>query len=112
MTMTEQEITISKIALGVAIRRMRQARVLTVSTLADKAGMSAGHLRKIERGDGNPRWDLLGAIASGLDTPLSTLLRSVAIEDGVVRFIRRGERRLTPEEFEQHFGDLPTDGEG
>jgi membrane protein implicated in regulation of membrane protease activity len=22
------------------------------------------------------------------------------------------ERRLTPEEFEQHFGQLPTDGEG
>jgi hypothetical protein len=25
---------------------------------------------------------------------------------------RHGERRLTPEEFEQHFGQLPTDGEG
>lgn len=23
-----------------------------------------------------------------------------------------GERKLTPEEFEQHFGQLPTDGEG
>lgn len=23
-----------------------------------------------------------------------------------------GERRLTPEEFEEHFGELPTDGEG
>ena len=25
---------------------------------------------------------------------------------------RHGERELTPEEFEQHFGALPTDGEG
>jgi hypothetical protein len=25
---------------------------------------------------------------------------------------RDGERRLTPEEFERHFGRLPTDGEG
>jgi hypothetical protein len=25
---------------------------------------------------------------------------------------RHGERKLTPDEFEQHFGDLPTDGEG
>jgi hypothetical protein len=25
---------------------------------------------------------------------------------------RHGERRLSPEEFEQHFGRLPTDGEG
>ena len=25
---------------------------------------------------------------------------------------RNGERELTPEEFEQNFGELPTDGEG
>ena len=25
---------------------------------------------------------------------------------------RQGGRRLTPEEFEQHFGHLPSDGEG
>lgn len=25
---------------------------------------------------------------------------------------RHGEQRLSPEEFEQHFGDLPSDGEG
>jgi hypothetical protein len=25
---------------------------------------------------------------------------------------RHGERSLTAEEFERHFGDLPTDGEG
>ena len=25
---------------------------------------------------------------------------------------RHGERELTPEEFERHFGSLPTDGEG
>lgn len=25
---------------------------------------------------------------------------------------RHGDRKLTPEEFEQQFGELPTDGEG
>lgn len=25
---------------------------------------------------------------------------------------RAGGRRMTPEEFDEHFGDLPTDGEG
>jgi len=25
---------------------------------------------------------------------------------------RHGERRLSPEELEEHFGNLPTDGEG
>ncbi len=28
------------------------------------------------------------------------------------RGLTPGERRLTPEEFEEHFGQLPTDGEG
>lgn len=27
-------------------------------------------------------------------------------------FSRHGERELTSEEFDQHFGELPTDGEG
>lgn len=26
--------------------------------------------------------------------------------------VRHGERRLSPEELEDHFGDLPQDGEG
>jgi hypothetical protein len=41
---------------------------------------------------------------------LRALMAAVGIEPQEGE--RRGERRLTPEEFEQHFGRLPTDGEG
>ena len=98
------------IALGRSIRRLRQARHLTIEAVAFKAGMSAGHLGRIERGHGNPKWDTLCALASALDVSLSALLRPDPSEEAMLA--RHGERRLTPEEFERHFGQLPADGEG
>ncbi len=44
--------------------------------------------------------------AAGLEDVLRPDLSVEAI------LARHGERRLTPEEFERHFGQLPTDGEG
>lgn len=106
MTEYEQEL----IALGQAVRRRRHTKGLTIEALARKAGMSARHLGLIERGHGNPRWDTLSALASALDMSLSVLLRP---DPGVEAMLTRdGERRLTLEEFEEHFGHLPTDGEG
>jgi transcriptional regulator with XRE-family HTH domain len=106
--MTEYDLKL--IALGVAIRYHRHAKGLTIEALARKAGMSAGHLGRIERGHGNPRWDKLCALASALDMSVSVRLRpDRSVEAMLARY---GERRLTPEEFEEHFGHLPTDGEG
>ncbi len=41
----------------------------------------------------------------------------VALESAITKSVdeihaEHGTRPLTPEEFEQHFGDLPSDGEG
>jgi transcriptional regulator with XRE-family HTH domain len=72
--------------------------------------VSTGHLGRIERGHGNPRWDTLSALASALDMSLSVLLRPDLSAEAMLA--RHEERRLTPEEFEEHFGHLPTDGEG
>jgi hypothetical protein len=49
-------------------------------------------------------------LASDLVIALRTLMAAVGSEPQEGK--RHGERRLTPEEFEQHFGRLPTDGEG
>ncbi len=106
MTEYEQEL----IALGQAVRRHRHAKGLTIEALARKAGMSTGHLGRIERGHGNLRWDTLRALASALDIPRSVLLRLDPSVEAMLA--RHEERRLTPEEFEEHFGHLPTDGEG
>ena len=61
------------VALGIVVRHQRQAKGLTIEALAFKAGVSAGHLGRIERGHGNPRWDTLCAVASALDMPLADL---------------------------------------
>jgi transcriptional regulator with XRE-family HTH domain len=105
--MTEQ---LELIALGMAIRYHRHAKGLTIKALARKAEMSPGHLGRIERGHTNPRWDKLCALASALDLPLAELCDDAPSLDAMLAL--HGERRLTPEEFEEHFGHLPTDGEG
>ena len=54
------------IALGRAIRRLRQDRHLSIRALARKAGMSTGHLGVIERGRSNPRLETLYALTDAL----------------------------------------------
>jgi transcriptional regulator with XRE-family HTH domain len=69
------------VALGIVIRHQRRAKGLTIEALAHKAGVSAGHLGRIERGHGNPRWDTLCAVASALDMHLADLCDEVPSRD-------------------------------
>jgi transcriptional regulator with XRE-family HTH domain len=82
--------------LGRAIRRVRQAKHLTIEAAARKAGMSAGHLGVIERGHGNPRLETLSSLADALGATVEEIVRAAESEAS-----RRGERRLAPEEFGQ-----------
>lgn len=64
-------------ALGAAIRELRQKRDETLKTLAPKAGISWGTLGVIERGEANPTWGTVGAIANALDISVSELAKRV-----------------------------------
>jgi DNA-binding XRE family transcriptional regulator len=55
-----------QVALGQAIRKLRQDRDLTQEALAQSAGITVGHLSKIERGQSNPTWGTVVAVAVGL----------------------------------------------
>jgi transcriptional regulator with XRE-family HTH domain len=62
-------------AMGMRIREIRQQRGMTVSELADAAGLTAGHVSRIERGMSMPSFvaasriaDVLGMHASELAT--------------------------------------------
>lgn len=70
MTEHEQEL----IALGRAIRRLRQDRRLSIEALAHEAGMSPGHLGVIERGHGNPRVDKLFALSEALGVTFTQIV--------------------------------------
>lgn len=61
-------------ALGLALRRLREARDLTQESLADLAGMSANYVGDAERGERNISVRALWLLADGLDVPASTLL--------------------------------------
>jgi transcriptional regulator with XRE-family HTH domain len=60
-------------ALGQAIRELRLKRDTTQETLAHSAGNTVGHLSKIERGQSNPTWETVTAIATALSISMGEL---------------------------------------
>jgi len=61
------------VALGRAIREIRLERDLTQEALAHEAGITVGHLSKIERGQSNPTWETVVGIAAGLGLSMADL---------------------------------------
>ncbi len=70
------------------LTRLRSARRLSQTELAEKAGISRVTLGKIERGEWVPRADTLQALASGLRASIRDLVTPVPIL-GCVRFRAR-----------------------
>ncbi|HST54529.1 MAG TPA: helix-turn-helix transcriptional regulator [Solirubrobacteraceae bacterium] len=66
--------TPSHAQLGYSVRRLRQARHLTIDTLAETAQMHPTYLSGIERGERNPTWTKLCNLADALDVSVSTIV--------------------------------------
>jgi transcriptional regulator with XRE-family HTH domain len=64
-----------QLALGKAIRQLRQKRGDSLETLARDAGITRNMLSLIERGEGNPSWVTLSGIAKGLGMAVSDLAK-------------------------------------
>jgi transcriptional regulator with XRE-family HTH domain len=64
-----------RVALGRAIREIRLERDLTQEALAHEAGITVGHLSKIERGQSNPTWETVVGIAAGLGLSMADLAK-------------------------------------
>jgi XRE family transcriptional regulator, regulator of sulfur utilization len=56
------------------LRRWRTAREMTLSALAEQAGVAKSTVSLIEHGRGNPSIDTVGALADALGVPLVSLL--------------------------------------
>ena len=65
-------------AIGERLRAARDARGLTLSALAGRAGVGKGSLSEIEHGIRNPTLSTLYALAGALGVPLATLLAEQA----------------------------------
>jgi transcriptional regulator with XRE-family HTH domain len=90
----------STVAFGQRLRALRAERDISQDTLAKRTGIHATAIGRLERGKREPRLKTILRLAEGLNAHPGRLLDHL------------GARRLTQEEFEQHFGHLPTDGEG
>ncbi|HYZ94035.1 MAG TPA: XRE family transcriptional regulator [Actinomycetota bacterium] len=77
--------------LGERVRRLREAKGLSLRELARTAGVSAPMLSQVERGETSPTLAVATKIAGGLDLTLSRLLR--LDEEPHVVLVRRAERR-------------------
>jgi transcriptional regulator with XRE-family HTH domain len=66
--------------IGEELRRRRQDQRRTLRDVSAAARVSLGYLSEIERGQKEASSELLAAICTALDVPLSALLRSVSDE--------------------------------
>jgi len=66
--------------LGDELRRLRTAQGRTLRDVSATARVSLGYLSEVERGHKEPSSELLAAICTALETPLSTVLIRVGTE--------------------------------
>jgi transcriptional regulator with XRE-family HTH domain len=66
--------------LGRAVRRLREARRLSIEALAGDASMHPTYLSAIERGLRNPTWAKLCGIAEALGITIAALARAAEAE--------------------------------
>jgi transcriptional regulator with XRE-family HTH domain len=59
--------------LGKAVRDLREEAKLTPEALADRAGLSASQLAKIEAGEDDPVWGDMRRVAAALEVSLERL---------------------------------------
>lgn len=64
--------------LGDVLRRMRQRQGRTLREVSASARVSLGYLSEVERGQKEASSELLAAICSALETPLSQVFREVS----------------------------------
>jgi transcriptional regulator with XRE-family HTH domain len=64
--------------LGEAIRELREKRGLTQERLAQDAGVTTGTVSLLERGQSNPAWGTVKALADGLGVTMAELAKVAA----------------------------------
>jgi len=65
-------------ALGEAVRQLRARRGITQEQLAQNASLTTGTISLIERGQSNPAWGTIKALAEGLGVPVAEIAQKAA----------------------------------
>lgn len=72
-------------AIARAVKQRRQMAGLSLSALADKAGLSKSTLSQLESGQGSPSVETVWSISVALDVPFSTLVEPLGDPVTLVR---------------------------
>jgi transcriptional regulator with XRE-family HTH domain len=80
----------AELAVGARIRTLREQRGLSLRVLAERCGLSANAISKIERGENSPTVASLHLLASALGVPITEFFRDEADQRTV--FIKRNRR--------------------
>ncbi len=79
------------LAIGSALRDLREGRGLSARQLAARAGVSAAMVSRIETGQVSPSISTLSALGRALDVPLVSLFRETASDHADFTHVRKGE---------------------
>src|SRR5271165_3121165 len=93
------------LSIGRNLRRWRMTREMTLSALAEQAGVAKSTVSLIERGQGNPSIDTVWALAAALGVPFASLFHDEPPADDVT-VVRADDESLIAVD---HAG-LDTDG--
>lgn len=109
MTLDSREKKIDIAALGEAIKRRRSELDLSLRDVADKTGVSASTLSRIENGTGRPDAETIAVLSDWLEIPVQRIMRSGDVSDSTVIYTMneplpdiveahlRADRNMTPE---------------
>ena len=96
-------------ALGEAIKRRRAELNLSLRDVADKTGVSASTLSRIENGSGRPDAETIAVLSEWLEIPVQRIIRSNEVAEGTVIYTineplpdiveahLRADKNMTPE---------------
>lgn len=88
--------------LGRAVKRKREQLNLSLRDVADKTGVSASTLSRIENGTGKPDADNIARLTAWLDVPMERILGSGRTSDSDEAAVVYFPRESTPEIVEAH----------
>lgn len=80
-----------ELALGNAIRELRQRHNLTIADVAGRVGISGGMWSKIENGQTATSLETLSKIAKALGVSMSSLFRGYDVAEGGAQLVKEGE---------------------
>ncbi|MEM5338156.1 helix-turn-helix domain-containing protein [Paraburkholderia azotifigens] len=78
--------------IGTRIRAERESRGWSLTSLAEKSGVSRAMVHKVERGESSPTASLLAKLAGAFGMSMSALLALAELEDG--RLLRLADQPL------------------